>query len=337
MENCKANVSLREMNSFGVEVSAARYIEFSNVGQLRAFFSCQRESGESWYLLGGGNNVLFTQDYPGTILHPVTRGITRLTEEGGKVLVRAEAGVEWDDFVSWAVGCGYGGVENLSLIPGYVGAAPVQNIGAYGAEAKDVIREVELYRPDLDRIETLDNEACSFGYRDSIFKHELRGRAIILSVTFSLDLTPVFRLGYGDLRAKVAEAGDPTLQRVRDAVIEIRRSKLPDPKELGNAGSFFKNPIVSRALALHLRERYPDMPFYEVDADHAKLAAGWLIDRAGWKGRREGAVGVHQQQALVLVNYGGASGNELLDLAHRVQQEVKSIFGVDIEMEVNVL
>lgn len=207
MENSKTNISLRALNSFGVEASAARYAEFSDAEQLRAFFVRQRETGEPWYVLSGGNNVLFTRDYPGTILHPVARGVTRLSAGADKVLVRAEAGVEWDDFVAWAVGCGYGGVENLSLIPGYVGAAPVQNIGAYGAEVKDVIREVELYRPDLDRVEVLAGEACAFGYRDSVFKRELRGRAIILSVTFALDLNPVFRLGYGDLNAKVAEAG----------------------------------------------------------------------------------------------------------------------------------
>ena len=307
MENSKTNISLRALNSFGVEASAARYAEFSDAEQLRAFFVRQRETGEPWYVLSGGNNVLFTRDYPGTILHPVARGVTRLSAGADKVLVRAEAGVEWDDFVAWAVGCGYGGVENLSLIPGYVGAAPVQNIGAYGAEVKDVIREVELYRPDLDRVEVLAGEACAFGYRDSVFKRELRGRAIILSVTFALDLNPVFRLGYGDLNAKVAEAGGPTLQRVRDAVVGIRRSKLPDPQELGNAGSFFKNPVVPREFALRLRERCPDMPFYDVDAERVKLAAGWLIDRAGWKGKREGCVGMHQRQALVLVNYGGAA------------------------------
>ncbi len=200
-----------------------------------------------------------------------------------------------------------------------------------------MIREVELYRPDLDRVEVLAGEACAFGYRDSVFKRELRGRAIILSVTFALDLNPVFRLGYGDLNAKVAEAGGPTLQRVRDAVVGIRRSKLPDPQELGNAGSFFKNPVVPREFALRLRERCPDMPFYDVDAERVKLAAGWLIDRAGWKGKREGCVGMHQRQALVLVNYGGASGSEVLALARRVQQEVRERFGVDIEMEVNVL
>ena len=201
-------------------------------------------------------------------------------------MVKVGAGVEWDDFVAWAVDHGYGGIENLSLIPGYVGAAPVQNIGAYGAEAKDTIREVEFYSPEKDQIEVLSAEACAFGYRDSIFKRELRGRAIILSVTFALDLVPVFRLGYGDLKAKVEEAGGPTLHTVRDAVVAIRRSKLPDPKELG---------------------------------------------------RRVGHVGVHEHQALVLVNYGGGTGNEVLELAHRIQQEVADRFGVEIDMEVNVL
>ena len=241
------------MNSFGVEAVAAGCVEFADVESLRAFFAEQRSSGESWYVLSGGNNVLFTRDYPGVILHPVAQGITLLDEKDGKAMVKVGAGVEWDDFVAWAVDHGYGGIENLSLIPGYVGAAPVQNIGAYGAEAKDTIREVEFYSPEKDQIEVLSAEACAFGYRDSIFKRELRGRAIILSVTFALDLVPVFRLGYGELKAKVEEAGGPTLHTVRDAVVAIRRSKLPDPKELGNAGSFFKNPVVPREVAEHLK------------------------------------------------------------------------------------
>lgn len=337
MKPNRTPLSLKSMNSFGVEAVAAGCVEFADVESLRAFFAEQRSSGESWYVLSGGNNVLFTRDYPGVILHPVAQGITLLDEKDGKAMVKVGAGVEWDDFVAWAVDHGYGGIENLSLIPGYVGAAPVQNIGAYGAEAKDTIREVEFYSPEKDQIEVLSAEACAFGYRDSIFKRELRGRAIILSVTFALDLVPVFRLGYGDLKAKVEEAGGLTLHTVRDAVVAIRRSKLPDPKELGNAGSFFKNPVVSREVAEHLKTQYPDMPSYEVGEDRVKLAAGWLIDRAGWKGRRVGHVGVHEHQALVLVNYGGGTGNEVLELAHRIQQEVADRFGVEIDMEVNVL
>ena len=322
------------MNSFGVEAVAAGCVEFADVESLRAFFAEQRSSGESWYVLSGGNNVLFTRDYPGVILHPVAQGITLLDEKDGKAMVKVGAGVEWDDFVAWAVDHGYGGIENLSLIPGYVGAAPVQNIGAYGAEAKDTIREVEFYSPEKDQIEVLSAEACAFGYRDSIFKRELRGRAIILSVTFALDLVPVFRLGYGDLKAKVEEAGGPTLHTVRDAVVAIRRSKLPDPKELGNAGSFFKNPVVSREVAEHLKTQYPDMPSYEVGEDRVKLAAGWLIDRAGWKGRRVGHVGVHEHQALVLVNLGEAKGHEIALVAESIRTAVHDRFGIEIMPEV---
>lgn len=330
------HTSLRELNSFGVEATARRYAEFADAESLRTFF-VRRDPAEEWYLLSGGNNVLFTRDYPGVILHPVSRGIEILEEHPESVLLRAAGGEEWDDLVDWAVQRGYGGLENLSLIPGYVGAAPVQNIGAYGAEAGDTIREVEVYLPERDEIVRFSQRECRFGYRDSIFKRELKGRCVILSVIFELSREPQLCLGYGDLKARVEAAGEPTLQRVREAVIAIRREKLPDPAELGNAGSFFKNPVVPADVLERLREQYPDIPSYPVDEGHVKLAAGWLIDRAGWKGRRLGPVGVHEKQALVLVNYGGATGSEVLFLARQVQEAVKATFGVEIETEVNIL
>ena len=330
------NKSLRGLNSFGVDVSARRFAEFSDRAELTALLD-SLPPGEKWMILGGGNNVLFTGDYDGTVLHPACRDIAQVSDDGRTVRVRAGAGVEWDDLVAWAVRNGLGGIENLSLIPGYVGAAPVQNIGAYGAEAKDTIESVECLLTDTRETVTLSNAECRFGYRDSIFKRELKGRAVILAVQFVLARDPQFRLRYGDVEQQVEVLGGVSLENIRRAVIAIRSSKLPDPKVLGNAGSFFKNPVVPREFALRLRERCPDMPFYDVDAERVKLAAGWLIDRAGWKGKREGCVGMHQRQALVLVNYGGASGGEVLALARRVQQEVRERFGVDIEMEVNVL
>lgn len=329
--------SLRELNSFGIGASARRYVEFADENSLRAFFADRSKASEPYYLLSGGNNVLFTRDYEGTILHPVSRGIRLLDEGPDKAVVRVAGGEEWDDFVAWAVERGYGGVENLSLIPGYVGAAPVQNIGAYGSEASGVIREVEVYLTQSDRVVSLTRAECRFGYRDSIFKQELKGRAIILSVTFELSVRPQFSLGYGDLKARAEASGEPTLRGVREAVIAIRREKLPDPAVLGNAGSFFKNPVVGLDTLGQLRRSYPEIPSYGVDADRAKLAAGWLIDRAGWKGRRMGRVGVHDRQALVLVNYGEATGAEVMELARAVQRDVRERFGVEIDTEVNVL
>ena len=239
-------------------------------------------------MLGGGNNVLFTADYGGTLLHPLDRSVTLEGGDGERALVRVGAGAEWDDFVGWAVGQGLGGIENLSLIPGCAGAAPVQNIGAYGVEAKDTIESVECYLPDEDRVVALSNAECRFGYRDSVFKRELRSRAVILSV-------------------------------------------------LGNAGSFFKNPVVSEEQAAKLLARWPDMPRYGAGEGFVKLAAGWLIDRCGWKGRRMGPVGVHDRQALVLVHYGGGTGADVMRLARAVQRDVAERFGVRIDMEVNLL
>lgn len=258
--------------------------------------------------------------------------------EGDEVFVRVEAGAEWDDVVAWAVGEGLWGVENLSLIPGKAGAAPVQNIGAYGAEAKEVIERVETFLPATGNELILSAEHCDFGYRDSVFKHALRGRAVITAVTLRLHRTPHPALAYGDLQREVEARGGATLENIREAVCAIRRAKLPDPAVLGNAGSFFKNPVVARAEAERLRAAHPDMPLYPTaDPARVKLAAGWLIDRAGMKGYREGRVGVHDRQALVLVNLGGATGSEVIDLARKVQRAVAERFGVEIAPEVNLL
>lgn len=336
MYEIRENVPLRERNSFGIEARAARFAEFGNARELDAALS-GLPPGDRWYVLGGGNNVLLTGDYDGTILHPSGRRIEVLSEEGPLVRARAEAAVEWDDFVAWAVGRGLCGVENLSLIPGYVGAAPIQNIGAYGAEAKDVIEWVECFRTDTRETVMLSREACRFGYRDSVFKHELRGRAVVLAVHFALSLQPEFRLRYGDVSRRVEELGGVSLENIREAVISIRREKLPDPRVLGNAGSFFKNPVVPRDEARRLSREFPDMPAYAAGEHDVKLAAGWLIDRCGWRGRRLGPVGMHERQALVLVNYGGADGSDVLRLAHAVQADVGTRFGVSIDMEVNLL
>lgn len=328
-------ISLRTRNSFGVDQQAARLVEFETPEDLRTLFAAGIP--EKWTVLAGGNNILFTRDYDGVLLTPVARGITLLSDDGDEVRVRADAGVEWDDLVEWAVGRGLWGIENLSLIPGKAGAAPVQNIGAYGCEAKDAIRRVEMYCVETGAMLTLDAAHCGFGYRESVFKHDLKGRVIITAVEIALTHTPRPRLGYGDVEREVEARGGVTLRNIREAICAIRRAKLPDPAVLGNAGSFFKNPVVGAAAAERLLAEYPDMPHYPAPEGRVKLAAGWLIDRAGMKGRRKGAVGVHERQALVLVNHGGATGGEVIAFAHEVQERVREKFGIEIDTEVNIL
>ncbi|WP_290539543.1 UDP-N-acetylmuramate dehydrogenase [Alistipes sp.] len=328
-------ISLRERNSFGVEQRAARLVEFETAEDLRSFFAAGIP--ERWSVLAGGNNILFTQDYDGVLLTPVARRITLLSDEGDDVRLRVEAGVEWDDLVEWAVERELWGIENLSLIPGKAGAAPVQNIGAYGCEAKDVIRRVEMYCVETDSLLTLDAAHCGFGYRESVFKHDLKGRVIITAIEIGLRHTPRPRLGYGDVEREVEARGGATLRNIREAICSIRRAKLPDPAVLGNAGSFFKNPVVEAPVAERLLGEYPDMPHYAAPAGCVKLAAGWLIDRAGMKGYRSGNVGVHERQALVLVNHGGATGGEVIAFARTVQAKVHEKFGIEIDTEVNIL
>ena len=328
-------ISLRTRNSFGVDQQAARLVEFETPEDLRTLFAAGIP--EKWTVLAGGNNILFTRDYDGVLLTPVARGITLLSDDGDEVRVRADAGVEWDDLVEWAVGRGLWGIENLSLIPGKAGAAPVQNIGAYGCEAKDAIRRVEMYCVETGAMLTLDAAHCGFGYRESVFKHDLKGRAIITAVEIALTHTPRPRLGYGDVEREVEARGGATLRNIREAICAIRRAKLPDPAVLGNAGSFFKNPVVEAPVAERLLAEYPDMPHYAAPEGRVKLAAGWLIDRAGMKGYREGSVGVHERQALVLVNHGGATGGEVIAFAHEVQERVRGKFGIEIDTEVNIL
>ena len=329
-------ISLRGRNSFGVDQRAARLVEFETAEDLRTFFAAGIPG--RWTVLAGGNNILFTEDYDGVLLTPVARQIALLSDDGDEVRLRVEAGVEWDDLVEWAVERGLWGIENLSLIPGKAGAAPVQNIGAYGCEAKDAIRRVEMYCVETGNLLTLDAAHCGFGYRESVFKHDLKGRVIITAIEIRLSHTPRPKLGYGDVEREVEARGGVTLRNIREAVCAIRRAKLPDPAVTGNAGSFFKNPVVGREEAERLSALYPDMPHYPAaDPSQVKLAAGWLIDRAGLKGHSEGRVGIHPRQALVIINLGGATGTEIVAFARKVQEQVKKRFGVEIEPEVNIL
>ena len=327
---------LRDLNSFHVEERADRIIEFDSKQDLDQIFA-EGATPENWYTLGGGNNILFTQRFAGTLLKPVGKEIKIKAQIDDSVIVEAEAGVEWDDLVAWSVERDLWGMENLSLIPGTVGAAPVQNIGAYGAEAKDVIERVHYFDVEDRKHHTLGCAECRFAYRESIFKHELKGRAIITSVEFRLSKSSQPSLGYGDLAKEVEARGGATLKNIREAVCAIRQSKLPDTAVLGNAGSFFKNPIVNKEVSERLKAEYDSMPIYPVSEHKCKLAAGWLIDQAGLKGYRTGNVGVHERQALVLVNFGGATGAEVIALSEEVREKVFAKFGINIDPEVNIL
>jgi UDP-N-acetylmuramate dehydrogenase len=332
------NYALKPHNTFGVEAYARYFFEFTELEDLDTFVL----SNESWkdlplLVLGGGSNILFQSDFEGLVLHPNVPGIGRVYEDRQHIWIEAGAGEIWDDFVKYCVNYQLGGVENLSLIPGSVGAAPVQNIGAYGQEVSHVIERVKGY--DLQQKKPVEFAAadCEFAYRNSLFKRELKNRFIITSVVFKLEKFPEFNLGYGQVEEKVNTLGEVNLHNIRQAVIEIRSSKLPDVNELGNAGSFFKNPVVDAEFAEKIRQRFPDIPVYPVNENETKLAAGWLIEKTGWKGRREGYVGVNEKQALVLVNYGNATGKEIFEFSEKISRAVFEKFGIQLEREVNCI
>ena len=327
---------LKSLNTFGFEVVADCLIKAHSEQDILQELDSNEVKNARLLVMGGGSNLLFTRNFNGTILQPLMSSIEVEEENSDSVLLRVGAGVVWDNLAAYAVDKGWYGLENLSLIPGMVGASPVQNIGAYGAEAKDTIEKVQYADTQDVAIKKLTNKQCSFGYRSSIFKQELKGRAVITQVYFRLRKNGELQLSYGDLDKTVKEMGGATLRNVRNAVIHIRNSKLPDPAEVGNAGSFFKNPLVEKSLAEKLLQSYPVMPSYTADSG-VKIPAGWLIEQTGFKGVRRGAVGVHPKQALVLVNYGSGTGSEVLALAREICNTVREKFGVELEMEVNVV
>ncbi len=332
------NYSLLPHNTFGMNVRAALFVEYDTIDDLRRFLLSEEfDSNRHHYIhIGAGSNLLFAGDYNGLVMHSVMRDLTVIEDTQEHQLLRVGSGYVWDDFVAYCVEHGLAGVENLSAIPGEVGASAVQNIGAYGVEVCDVIEHVETV--DLQgNLRVFSKDECRYGYRDSIFKRELRGQYIITHVVYRLMKSPAFKLGYGDLRAHVEAEGTSTLGAVRRAVTEIRNSKLPDPKILGNAGSFFTNPIIPCEQYEALKSQYPDMPSYPIDDSHVKVPAGWLIEHVGWKGRALGQAAVHDRQALVLVNRGGATGLEIMELAHRICEDIYSQYGIRIMPEVNYI
>ncbi|MDR3351272.1 MAG: UDP-N-acetylmuramate dehydrogenase [Prevotellaceae bacterium] len=332
-----ADYSLKKLNTFGFDVRAKFFAAPETIETLRELLSGNRYARLPQLILGGGSNMLFCADFDGLVIQPRITGIEKTAETADDVYLRVGAGVVWDDFVAYAVQHHWGGVENLSFIPGQVGASPVQNIGAYGAEAKDSIRQVECLLCATGERKVFTAEECAFGYRDSIFKQAWRGRAIVTHVVFRLAKQPVLRTHYGTIEEELKKFPEVTLQTLREAIIAIRRKKLPDPQELGSAGSFFKNPVVPKKLADELIAKDPQMAVYPVNGDYVKLPAARLIEQAGWKGKRAGAVGVHAQQALVIVHYGGGTGREALALSSLIGQSVYEKFGVQLEPEVNII
>ncbi|MDP4213865.1 MAG: UDP-N-acetylmuramate dehydrogenase [Bacteroidota bacterium] len=328
--------SLLPYNSFHIEARAEHFVSITNEDQLKEIL--EKEAGKAILVLGGGSNILFTKDVKGWVLKMDIGGIEEIKEDEQHVYVRAGAGENWHSFVLYSISRNWAGLENLSLIPGNVGAAPIQNIGAYGVELKDVFYELQAYDRKNRKVYTFGLNDCAFGYRDSFFKSAEKNRYIILNVTFVLNKVPVLNTSYGAIRAELEqmEVRTPSIRSVSQAVINIRKSKLPDPAEIGNAGSFFKNPVVDQQLFLSLSKAFPDMPAYPHEEGSVKLAAGWLIEQCGWKGYRKGDAGVHQLQSLVLVNYGHATGKEIFDLGEAVAGSVKKKFGVVLEREVNV-
>lgn len=330
--------SLQPYHTFGIAVSAREIVEFhsiSDLDRLRAVGTFESEH----LVLGGGSNVLFREDFDGTIVLNRMVGMEALALPAGRIHLSIQGGTPWHDAVTFAVNQGWGGIENMALIPGSTGAAPMQNIGAYGREIKDCFVSLKAYEKKTGAIREFDGEACNFGYRESVFKRELAGQFIILEVTLELSKKPQLNTSYGAIEGQLSEMGvaEPTVRDVYDAVIAIRRSKLPDPAKLGNAGSFFKNPIITKDQYDAILRTYPQAPSYPQPDGRVKIPAGWLIDISGWKGHREERCGVHDKQALVLVNYGDASGDELYQLARAIQADLANRFQIDLEMEVNII
>ena len=332
------NFSLKPYNTFGIEVKARYFATFENVAELQQLLQHPEIKNAEKLILGGGSNVLFTQDFEGAVLKNNVKGISVIDQNEDFAFVKAGSGEVWHEMVLFCIEHGLAGVENLSLIPGTVGAAPLQNIGAYGVELKDVFERLEAVNVETGELETFNKEACDFGYRESYFKKAGKGKYIIVSVTLRLRKKPEFNTSYGDIQKTLAamEITDLNLKAISEAVCAIRKSKLPDPAVIGNAGSFFKNPEVDKTVFENLKKLHPEMPGYVVSETKIKVPAGWLIEQLGWKGKQIENYGVHKNQALVLVNYGGAEGNKIKALAHEIIASVKEKFGIELSPEVNI-
>ena len=333
----KYNFSLKDLNTFAIDAKAKYFVTIKDPDELYEMIELDVFKENKHLILGGGSNILFQSDFDGLVIHMAGKGIKVVDQDDEFVFVKANAGEIWDDFVAFCVGNGFGGTENLSLIPGTVGASPVQNIGAYGVEIKDIVSEVEIFRIDTKKIEILKNVDCNFDYRDSIFKNAIKNKAIVTSVTYKLAKNPELNLSYKELNNRMSAFENPDIKNVRDTVINIRTEKLPDPSITPNAGSFFKNLLISVELFKKLQSKYPDLVNYPAGNDQIKLAAGQLIDKCGWKSKQDGKVAVHPKQALVIINKNNASGKEIFQFAQIIMESVYQKFGVKLEPEVNLI
>lgn len=332
------NYPLKSLNTFGIDVNTRFFAELNSDDDIARLVGSGFLKDKNFMILNGGSNVLFTKDFDGVVVRIATKGIKLVSENEERAVVKVSAGENWHNFVLWCIGRDFGGLENLSLIPGNVGAAPIQNIGAYGVEQKDVFESLEALELETGKMRIFTLDECRFGYRASVFKQELKNRYIILSVTYKLSRQHSFKTEYGDIRRELIgiEDKDLTIKMISDAVCRIRNAKLPDPEKIGNAGSFFKNPTITQEDFLRLQQRYPGIPGYADGMGGVKVAAGWMIDHLGFKGFRHGDAGVCHTQALVLVNYGHATGKEILEIAQAIMQSVRENFGIDLEPEVNI-
>lgn len=338
--NIQENISLKPYNTFGLDANSQQFVSVISIEELQKVLQSEKAKSQPLFVLGGGSNILLTKDVEGLTLKVEIEGIEVVEETDNHVLVKVGAGVVWHDFVLYSLAKDWGGIENLSLIPGTVGAAPMQNIGAYGVEIKEVFEKLHAVNRITGEIEVFDKDACQFGYRESIFKNTSKNKYVIAEVYFRLTKqNHHLNTTYGAIEDTLKEMGikNPTIQDVSRAVIAIRQSKLPDPKKIGNSGSFFKNPTIDKIDYEQLKIDYPDMPGYQLPENMVKVPAGWLIEQCGWKGFRENDIGIHKNQALVLVNYGGGRGNDLWQLAQQVQASVRKKFGIELSPEVNVI
>ena len=330
------NISLKKYNTFGIAVNAKRFISVTSVYELQQLLKVEKDI----FLLSGGSNMLLTKEVDQLVVHIDIKGISIDNEDENAVYLTINAGEDWHEFILWCISNNYGGLENLSLIPGNVGTCPIQNIGAYGVEVKDTITKVEGLVLETRKLVSFSNEDCKFGYRNSIFKNSHKAKIIITSVGFKLTKkNHKLNTSYGAIETELSSKNilKPSLKNISDAVIKIRKSKLPDPKEIGNSGSFFKNPVISKKQFLELQKAHANMPNYMVSENEIKVPAGWLVEQSGFKGKRFGDAGVHEKQALVLVNYGNASGQDILKLAKKIQKTVVTKFGISLEIEVNII
>lgn len=332
------HADLSQFNTLNIAAKAQKFVQIQSEDQLVSILNVV-DDGIPIFVLGGGSNVLFVNDFDGLILQMAIKGKEKIREDDSHIWLKIGAGENWHETVRYCVGKGWGGIENLSLIPGTVGAAPIQNIGAYGVELEEVFESLTAIELETGDEQIFKKSDCNFGYRDSIFKQQLKGKVVVTDVTLKLAKKPVINMSYGAIRQKLGEKNitKPTIADISDVVIEIRNSKLPDPAKLANAGSFFKNPVIDNASFHTLREKYPEVPGYPIDENHTKVPAGWLIEQAGWKGKVMGPVGTYRQQALVIVNHGGATGRQVWALAQKIQQSVEEAFGIKLVPEVNIV